>query len=132
MKKLLKNTLIFLTLLFNVNNIFSQHILHQPIIGAITENSAKILFFSDTLFDYTLTISNQEGIMSIEHHTEDSIFFCNKLTISELMPNQTCYYTLKTKNNTEEFRGTFKTAPKKNSTEKFSFVFGSCTEQSQD
>ncbi|HNK90593.1 MAG TPA: alkaline phosphatase D family protein, partial [Chitinophagales bacterium] len=132
MKKLHKNTLIFLTLLFNVNNIFSQHILHQPIIGAITENSAKILFFSDTLIDYTLTISNQEGIMSIEHHTEDSIFFCNKLTISELMPNQTCYYTLKTKNNTEEFRGTFKTAPKKNSTEKFSFVFGSCTEQSQD
>lgn len=132
MKKPHKNTFIFLTLLFIVNNIFSQHILHQPIIGAITENSAKILFFSDTLINYNLTISCQEGVMTIEQQTEDNIFFCNKLKLSQLMPNQSYNYTLKAKNDTEEFHGTFKTAPKKNSEETFSFVFGSCTEQSQD
>ncbi|MCB0512435.1 MAG: hypothetical protein KDC72_07790, partial [Bacteroidetes bacterium] len=126
MKKPHKNTFIFLTLLFIVNNIFSQHILHQPIIGAITENSAKILFFSDTLINYNLTISSQEGVMTIEQQTEDNIFFCNKLKLSQLMPNQSYNYTLKAKNDTEEFHGTFKTAPKKNSEEIFSFVFGSC------
>ena len=132
MLKTLKNTFIFFALLIISKNISAQHILHQPVVGAVTDHSAKILFFSDTMIAYSITLHCSEGVMHIEHYTEDATFFCNTILLNQLIPNTQYFYTINVRKDSTTYSGSFKTFASMNDSQKFSFVFGSCTEQSQD
>lgn len=118
--------------IFIVQTVFSQKALHQPIIGAVTDSSAKILFFSDTLVKYNIELHSDVGVLAINYQTIDSSYFCNVLTLKPLPANTKHFYTLTIDGDSTEYKGSFSTFPKTDSHQEFSFVFGSCTEQRQD
>jgi hypothetical protein len=95
MKKNFKYTLILAAFfIFWCNNISAQNIMHQPVVGGVGARSANILFFGDTPINYTITLHCSEGVMEIQHYTEDTLFFCNRLKINNLIPNTVYRYSI--------------------------------------
>ena len=110
-------------------NTFSQSIIGVPIVGAVTSNSCKLLYFTDFSSVSEVNIfSDQNDTFVINNIISDSIYFVSKLEINTLKSN-TVYTLLIKINGIPIARNTFKTFPDSNLSIPFSFTFGSCTEQ---
>ncbi len=130
----------FLILFYSIG--FSQRIISGPIIGAVTDSSANLLFLTDAYAEGFIKISNEailleSGKINPEANSTNSLVISfkgsdttNKVSLFKmdfLLPNTTYYYLVSYGN--DEKTGSFKTFPENYQPVNFSFAFGSCTEQ---
>ena len=127
-----KNTFFFFCFYIYFSNAFAKDILHQPIIGSVTETSAKIFFFSDTILDFSIVLKSEMSESKYAYRSTDSFFFTNMFVFKDLLPNKYYEYFITDTLNQELAKGSFTTFNSKNSTDKFVFTFGSCTHQRFD
>ena len=124
---------------------YCQQITAGPIVGAVTDSSAQLLFITDVVSGgyikvstYPININNEllNNTTDVENtilHTfeiKDSIYKVCTEKINFLKPFTTYYY-LAHFGKSNKF-GSFKTFPDKNYKNDFSFTLGSCTEQHHD
>jgi hypothetical protein len=140
-----KASLIFILLCMLGNNVFSQSIIAGPIIGAVTDSSANLLFLTDAYTTGFIKISNvpillDGGNINQDANSNNSMLInfkgidtSNKVNLFKfdfLLPNTTYHYLVSYGNS--EKTGSFKTFPKSNTTSNFTFTFGSCSENFRD
>ena len=140
-----KASLIFILLCMLCNNVFSQSIIAGPIIGAVTDSSANLLFLTDAYTTGFIKISNVPILLDGGNINQDAnstnsmlinfkgIDTSNKVNLFKLdflLPNTTYHYLVSYGNS--EKTGSFKTFPKSNTTSNFTFTFGSCSENFRD
>ena len=140
-----KASLIFILLCMLGNNVFSQSIIAGPIIGAVTDSSANLLFLTDAYTTGFIKISNvpillDGGNINQDANSNNSMLInfkgidtSNKVNLFKLdflLPNTTYHYLVSYGNS--EKTGSFKTFPKSNTTFNFTVTFGSCSENFRD
>ncbi len=130
----MKKYLLFIILVNSLfNNLFSQSIIAGPIVGAVTENSVKIIFMSDMPIKANLYFISEENDTSmLEYYTNRlDKFYLNNVDVSNvgLKSNKKYTFLIQINNNNSIYKGSFKTYPSSNETSRFSFTLGSCTEQ---
>jgi len=132
--------LILMLFLFFFSNSFSQTITHGPIVGAVTDSSAKILLMTNKI-DYSIVIEENNKIIyglnfleivlarkekTINNKNEEISISTNP---KNLKPNTEYTYKIFSDNIIDTIIGSFKTFPKNYQSTNFSFTLGSCTEQ---
>jgi alkaline phosphatase D len=114
------------------SNLYTQIITHGPIIGAVTDSSAEIVFFTDqyTIGNIHLSVSEDFNyILSFPFETDANNVV--KTRLSKLSDNTRFYFKISVHDDMEisMFKGSFITFPANKDTSRFSFTLGSCTEQ---
>lgn len=124
---------------------FSQSIIAGPIVGAVTDSSANLLFITDAYTTGFIKISNvpiflengkinkdanASNSLVIDFKADDTTNKINLFKLDFLLPDTKYYYLVSYGNN--EKTGSFKTFPKPNTTSNFTFTFGSCSENFRD
>ena len=135
----------FIFLIFWCDKGFSQTIIAGPIVGAVSDSSADLLFLTDAFAQGFIKISNQpildeKGNINPSVNTSNSLVInfqgkdtSNKINVFKLdflLPD-TRYYYLVSYGNSEK-TGSFKTFPNSNTISNFTFTFGSCSENFRD
>lgn len=140
----LRGGLCMLMLLLSFNS-YSQSITAGPIVGAVSDSSADLLFLADAFTDGLIKISNlpildEKGNINPAVNTSNSLVInfqgkdtSNKINVFKLdfLLADTKYYYLVSYGKSEK-TGSFKTFPKQNITSNFTFTFGSCSENFRD
>lgn len=129
-KKIIACLLLYFTL---QSNVFAQTITHGPIVGAVTDTTAILLFISNETDGFleikqnntTAYLAEFENFL-ISNNTMSTQF---SFLIDKLKPNTLYTYTLTLDASKSIFNGSFKTFPSPKDTSHFSFTLGSCTEQ---
>jgi alkaline phosphatase D len=128
-----KNTFFFVCILILYSNTFCKNILHQPIIGHVTQQSAQLFFFSDSIISVSIHLSNENKIEKVfDSRTSDSIYYTNKIELNNLKPNVIYQYLIFDEERNKLAEGSFTTFNTASSLDTFSFCFGSCTKQTFD
>lgn len=123
-------TILFFCWLVNVSH--AQHFSINPIVGAVTNNSAKVLFLSEKQdAKFFISIKNEsENTFVSEFKNSKGTFIAQ---LDALNSNSQYRYSIfeKSKLDSSTFlvSGSFKTFPLQHDTTAFSFTLGSCTEQ---
>lgn len=113
-------------------NTFSQSITHGPIVGAVTDHSATIVFFTDQQCSGNILISGNDQSKNISIPFSSGLFNVVKIELKDLAPLTVFRYRVVINNKETKTVNGFKTFPKQNEVSNFSFAFGSCTEQHHD
>ena len=135
----------FIFLIFWCDKGFSQTIIAGPIVGAVSDSSADLLFLTDAFAQGFIKISNQpildeKGNINPSVNTSNSLVInfqgkdtSNKINVFKLdfLLPYTKYYYLVSYGNSEK-TGSFKTFPNSNTISNFTFTFGSCSENFRD
>lgn len=123
-------------------NVFSQHIISGPVIGAVTDSSAHLLFMTDAhaagfikLSDEPILLeggsinpdANASNSLVIDFKAADTSNKVNLFKLDFLLPDTRYYYLVSYGN--DEKTGSFQTFPENYQPARFSFALGSCTEQ---
>jgi len=115
------------------SNVFAQTITHGPIVGAVTDSSTEIIFFTDTIRTGTFSFMPKyipEFVQHMNYISDKSN--CVKISIKNLIPNIKYEFSASTNGVNipiNSIGGTFRTFPSSKDTSHFSFTLGSCTEQ---
>lgn len=120
---------IFLQFILISVSIVGQTITTTPVIGAVTETSAKLLFFtSKESKGYVQVYLNQNNKyeLSFPFQTTNQVAH---LQLNHLQPDYIYKYDIQLDGDSSHYRGSFKTFPSSAYPSSFSFAFGSCTEQ---
>lgn len=114
------------------NNGFSQRVITQPVVGALSANSAKILFLAEQpSVEFSVAVFN---VSDTDYYTITSdTMGVGKCDLKGLKPFSKYNYIISIIEADSSRgvlgKGTFITLPLENDTTSFSFTFGSCTEQ---
>ena len=135
----MKKCLVLIIVVYSLlNDVFSQSIVAGPIVGAVTDSSANLLFITDVFAEGFIKISNQPVLLNngkinqdadasnsliINFKGKDTINKINLFNLDILLPNTTYYYLVSYGN--DEKTGSFKTFPEPNATSNLTFTFGS-------
>jgi len=120
---------IFLQLLLISVSIVGQTITTTPVTGAVTENSAKLLFFTKKESKGVVHVylnQNTKYELSFPFQTTNQVAH---LQLNHLQPDYIYQYDIQLNGDSSHYRGSFKTFPHSGYPSSFSFTFGSCTEQ---
>ena len=120
---------IFLLLL--TQNIFAQNITHGPIIGGVTENSARIYIRTSSAVNFSLEYSTDStfaSFLQINSATDANLDTSKIVTLENLAIFTDYYFRYRINGNIENTTGHFKTFPVVGATEHLTFVTGSCQE----
>lgn len=120
---------IFLTLLCTILSpiVWSQNLLHQPLVGGVTHNSARLFVWSadssEVTVRYTLEPSNwnQTNILTLKPGKDNAVTF----DLTNLLSDTTYFYKVKIKDS-ETGVQRFKTFPSPSYKGYLNFAFGSC------
>lgn len=145
MKIVKLHIVLFIFLIFCADKGFSQTIIAGPIVGAVSDSSADLLFLADAFTDGLIKISNlpildEKGNINPAVNTSNSLVInfqgkdtSNKINVFKLdflLPDTRYYYLISY--GKSEKTGSFKTFPTANTTSNFTFTFGSCSENFRD
>ncbi len=119
-----------LLLFFHISvSLFGQSITTTPVIGAVTETSAKLLFFTNKESKGIVHVylnQNNKYELSFPFQTTNQVAH---LQLNHLQPDYIYQYDIQLDGDSNHYRGSFKTFPTSAYPSSFSFAFGSCTEQ---
>lgn len=120
-------TVLFCFFFFTQTN--AQTITHGPVIGGVTENSARILIRTAVPFSYQLEIADNTFFQEskiIHGQTSQQNYLFHIADITDLNPDTRYYYRIIIGGNIVEGPNHFYTFPCPGQATNFSFHFGSC------
>ena len=120
----------YLVLIFTCisTNMFAQQITHGPIVGGVTEQSARVYIATDVPTIFALQYALDSTFITYEEvigETYDSTFLCSIVPVLGLTANNRYYYRIKMEN--QYFStASFRTFPLKGEKGNYKIVAGSC------
>jgi hypothetical protein len=113
-------------------NSFSQSLIGIPVVGSVTDTSAKISFFTNKHVFGNVQLSTKQNlpyILSFPFESDKNNVV--NIDLHKLSSNEVYQYSIYFSDDLEVLmsKGTFKTFPSPKDTSHFSFTLGSCTEQ---
>ena len=122
---------ILIPLLLLVSNLFAQNITHGPMIGGVTENSARIYIRTNIAADFALEYSTDSlfsTFESVNSSTDATLDNTKIINLSSLSVSTDYYFRYRINGAVQNSKGHFKTFPAVGSAEHLVFVTGSCQE----
>lgn len=113
------------------HNVNAQKIIAGPIIGAVSDSSAKLVFMTDKPIHATIKcISAADTLIQTHRTSTDDVYYVNACQINSKLKSNTNYeIQINITGNDSTYKSSFKTFPSTIETSLFSFTLGSCTEQ---
>ncbi|MCB9032976.1 MAG: alkaline phosphatase D family protein [Chitinophagales bacterium] len=111
----------------NINFIHADDILKTiPIIGAVTDNSASIVFSTNNTIKGAVQLSKDSLFKYILNFPFEDNKYLIKINMEKLEANTPYFYRITNDKEQTIFQSSFTTFPKTNTNSNFSFAFGSC------
>ena len=109
--------------------VVTERITHGPIIGAVTDHSAKMYFRTSSSVEFHVLIYNDDNTLfaNIAPTTQADYDTSVIIPLDNLSPDYTYHYDVFLKGNLQR-SGSFRTFPTVGTHNPFSFAFGSCME----
>ena len=126
-----KKRIKFLLLCLFTQSLFAQNITHGPMIGGVTENSARIYIRTTHAVDFILEYSTDSLFTSFQQiaAATDPTWDTTKIvSLQDLIPSTPYYFRYRINGEIENTQGRFKTFPVAGTAAHLVFVTGSCQE----
>lgn len=126
---------VLLLILVSIAVSFAQVITHGPVTGAVTQKSARVLFFADQSVTAQLQISKQANFSTYDSLSKGSdpgnghVLIFN---MSNLESNTRYYHRVLLNGNVASDVGTFKTKPCDGESGNYVFLMGSCQNENRN
>ena len=109
----------------------AQSILYPPVIGGVTDSSARIIFFTAEDENYTLQVSTDSMFTNpriFKGHTEEKYHNRALVNLTKLTPAMHYYYRIMIRNEADKYHGEFTTFPEVGTRTHLVIATGSCQE----